>query len=134
MPVGYVRSPEGGIALDPDEQVRSVVSLVFAKYVELSSLTKTHAYFVTNNIQIGLRTYKGPGKGRLVWQRPRRSALIRDAATPDLRGGLRFRAVPVRSDAANAGQTEIGSMDRSARGVGLFAQGQGAGVHLVGAV
>src|SRR5262245_63245895 len=31
VPVGYVRSADGGIALDPDEQVRSVVALVFAK-------------------------------------------------------------------------------------------------------
>jgi hypothetical protein len=75
VPVGYVRAPDGGIALDPDEQVRSVVSLVFAKYAELGSLTKTHAYLVANNIQLGLRVYKGPGKGRLVWQRPRRSSL-----------------------------------------------------------
>jgi DNA invertase Pin-like site-specific DNA recombinase len=75
VPVGYVRSPDGGIALDPDEQVRSVVSLVFAKYAELGSLTKTHAYFAANDIQLGLRVYKGPGKGRLEWRRPRRSAL-----------------------------------------------------------
>ena len=40
VPVGYVRSPDGGIALDPDEQVRAVVSLVFAKYAELGSLVK----------------------------------------------------------------------------------------------
>jgi hypothetical protein len=65
VPVGYVRSPEGGIALDPDEQVRSVVSLVFAQFAELGSLTKTHAYFVANNIQIGLRVYKG--RARVAW-------------------------------------------------------------------
>lgn len=75
VPVGYVRAPEGGIALDPDEQVRAVVSLVFAKFAELGSLTRTHAYLVANNIPFGLRVYKGPGKGRLVWQRPRRSSL-----------------------------------------------------------
>lgn len=75
VPAGYVRAAEGGIALDPDEQVRSVVSLVFAKFAELGSLTRTHAYLVANNIQIGLRVYKGPGKGRLAWQRPRRSSL-----------------------------------------------------------
>jgi DNA invertase Pin-like site-specific DNA recombinase len=74
VPVGYVRVPDG-IARDPDEQVRSVVSLVFAKFAELGSLTKTHAHLVANNIQFGLRVYKGPGKGRLVWQRPRRSSL-----------------------------------------------------------
>ena len=40
VPIGYVRSPDGGIAMDPDEQVRSVVSLVFDKFVELGSLTR----------------------------------------------------------------------------------------------
>src|SRR4051795_844057 len=60
VPVGYVRSPDGGIALDPDEQVRSAVSLVFAEFAELGSLTKAHAYFAANDIQLGLRVYKGP--------------------------------------------------------------------------
>jgi DNA invertase Pin-like site-specific DNA recombinase len=61
VPIGYVRTPDGGIALDPDEQVRSVVALVFAKFAELGSLTKTHAFFVANGIQLGLRVYKGQG-------------------------------------------------------------------------
>src|SRR5207249_7926637 len=46
VPIGYVRTPDGGIALDPDEQVRSVVAMVFAKFAALGSLTKTHAFFV----------------------------------------------------------------------------------------
>jgi DNA invertase Pin-like site-specific DNA recombinase len=75
VPVGYVRSADHGIIKDPDEQVRSVVSLVFVKFAELGSLPKTHAYFVANNIQLGQRVYKGPGKGQLIWQRPRRRAL-----------------------------------------------------------
>src|SRR4051812_42995391 len=62
VPIGYVRTPEGGIALDPDEQVRSVVALVFAKYAELGSLTKAHAFFVANRIRLGRRVYKGPEK------------------------------------------------------------------------
>ena len=108
VPVGYVRSPEGGIALDPDEQVRSVVSLVFAKYVELSSLTKTHAYFVTNNIQIGLRTYKGPGKGRLVWQRPRRSALYEMLRHPIYAGAYAFGRCPFDPTRRTPGKPKSG--------------------------
>lgn len=50
VPVRYVCSPDHGIALDPDEQVRSVFALVFAKFAELGSMTKTYAYFVGNNI------------------------------------------------------------------------------------
>jgi DNA invertase Pin-like site-specific DNA recombinase len=95
VPIGYVRSPDGGIALDPDEQVRGVVSLVFAKYAELGSLTKTHAYLVANNIQFGLRVYKGPGKGRLVWQRPRRSALYEMLHHPIYAGAYVYGRCPL---------------------------------------
>lgn len=94
VPVGYVRTAEGGIALDPDEQVRSVVSLVFAKYAELGSLTKVHAYFVANDIQFGLRAYKGPGKGRLVWQRPRRSTLYEMLRHPFYAGAYAYGRCP----------------------------------------
>ena len=94
VPVGYVRPPEGGIALDPDEQVRSVVSLVFTKFAELGSLTKAHAYFVANNIQFGLRVYKGPGKGRLTWQRPRRSAFYEMLRHPIYAGAYAYGRCP----------------------------------------
>lgn len=95
VPVGYVRSPDGGIARDPDEQVCAVVSLVFTKFAELGSLTKTHAYFVANNIQIGLRVYKGPGKGRLVWQRPRRSSLYAMLHHPFYAGAYMYGRSPL---------------------------------------
>ncbi len=95
VPRGYVRSPDGGIALDPDEQVRSVVALVFAKFAELGSLTKVHAYLVTHNIQLGLRVYKGPGKGRLVWQRPRRSALYEMLRHPFYAGAYAYGRSPL---------------------------------------
>src|SRR5215207_5823187 len=59
VPIGYVRSADGGIAPDPDEQVRSVVSLVFQKYTELGSLPKTHRFLIAHDIRLGLRAYKG---------------------------------------------------------------------------
>lgn len=94
VPIGYVRSPDCGIALDPDEQVRSVVSLVFVKFVELGSATKTHAYLVANNIQFGLRVYKGPGKGQLVWQRPRLSSLYEMLHHPFYAGAYAYGRCP----------------------------------------
>ena len=46
VPRGYVRSPDNGIALDPDEQVRSVVALVFAKFAEFGHADRrsTHSW------------------------------------------------------------------------------------------
>src|SRR3954454_3627277 len=77
VPVGYVRSPSGGISLDPDEQVRSVVALVFAKFAELGSVPKLTAYFASHGIRLGVRAYKGSEKGQLRWRPASRRALYR---------------------------------------------------------
>ncbi len=108
VPVGYVRSPDGGIAMDPDEQVRSVVSLVFAKFAELGSLTKAHAYFAANDIQLGLRVYKGPGKGRLEWRRPRRSALYEMLRHPIYAGAYAYGRSPFDPTRRVAGKPKSG--------------------------
>jgi DNA invertase Pin-like site-specific DNA recombinase len=104
VPIGYVRTPEGGIALDPDEQVRSVVAMVFAKFAELGSLTKTHAFFVTHGIQLGLRVYKGADKGQLVWQRPRRSTLYEMLRHPFYAGAYAYGRCPLDPTRRSAGK------------------------------
>jgi DNA invertase Pin-like site-specific DNA recombinase len=108
VPVGYVRSPDGGIALDPDEQVRSAVSLVFTKFAELGSLTKAHAYFAANEIQLGLRVYKGPGKGRLEWRRPRRSAFYEMLRHPIYAGAYAYGRSPFDPTRRVAGKPKSG--------------------------
>jgi DNA invertase Pin-like site-specific DNA recombinase len=77
VPIGYVRSAEGGVALDPDEQARSVLHLVFAKFAELGTVPKVLAYLRANDLRIGVRSHRGPMKGQLVW-RPARRGLLYD--------------------------------------------------------
>src|SRR5436309_9244929 len=93
-----------GIALDPDEQVRSVVALVFTKFAELGSLTKTHAFFVTHGIRLGVRVYKGADKGQLVWQRPRRSTLYEMLRHPFYAGAYAYGRCPVDPTRRAAGK------------------------------
>ena len=38
VPMGYIRLPNGAVDLDPDEQARDVIRLVFEKFAELASL------------------------------------------------------------------------------------------------
>ena len=71
VPIGYVRTPEGGIALDPDEQVRAAVRMVFEKVDELGSARRAHAFLVANGIRMGVRSYSGPDRGTLTWREPR---------------------------------------------------------------
>jgi len=95
VPIGYVRTPTGGIALDPDEQVRAVIAMIFQKYTELGSLPKTHRFLIAHDIRLGMRVYKGPGKGQLLWQRPRRSTLYEMLRHPFYAGAYAYGRCPL---------------------------------------
>lgn len=70
VPVGYVKSPTGGVELDPDEQVRSVVHLIFDKFDELGSGHALFRYLLRHNIRVGIRPFHGPNRGQVEWRRP----------------------------------------------------------------
>lgn len=95
VPTGYVRSPEGGIALDPDEQVRDVLHLVFAKFEELGTVPRVNAYFAANGIKLGVRVYKGANKGQLRWRPVRRRALYEILRHPFYAGAYVYGRCPV---------------------------------------
>src|SRR5262245_59000514 len=75
LPIGYVWGPAGRIDFDPDEQVQTVVRLVFRKFTELGTLHGVLRYLADHQIQLGVRVREGPGKGELVWRRPNRMTL-----------------------------------------------------------
>jgi DNA invertase Pin-like site-specific DNA recombinase len=73
--VGYVRSPEGGFEFDPDEQVRTVVRMVFDQFERLGTIRKVLRYLLTNDIRIGIRPHAGPNRGQLEWRAPTRDTV-----------------------------------------------------------
>src|SRR6266571_2005430 len=75
LPTGSVRRPSGEAALDPDEQVQTVVRLVFAKFAEFGTLHAVLRWLVDHDIQLGMRLRAGPDTGELVWRRPNRMTL-----------------------------------------------------------
>src|SRR6266536_5259647 len=75
LPVGYWRHPSGEAVLDPDEQVQTVVRLVFSKFAELGTLHAVLRWLVDHDIQLGMRLRAGPDTGELVWRRPNRMTL-----------------------------------------------------------
>jgi hypothetical protein len=70
VPVGYILLPNGEVALDPDEQARSVVQLIFDKFDEVGTIYATFRWFTRHNISLPMRTHSGPHKGELDWRRP----------------------------------------------------------------
>jgi Recombinase len=74
-PTGYVRRPWGEATLDPDEQVQTVVRLIFARFAELGTLHAVLRWLVDHDVELGMRQRAGPDKGELVWRRPNRMTL-----------------------------------------------------------
>lgn len=70
VPMGYMIQPSGEVELDPDEQGRTVVQMVFEKFDELGSLYSLFHYLVRQGIRLPVRGRQGARRGQLDWRRP----------------------------------------------------------------
>ena len=73
--IGYVRVPAGGLAFDADDQVQSVVRLLFDQFERQGSVHGLLRYLVHHGIRIPVRPLGGPNRGQLEWRRPNRATL-----------------------------------------------------------
>jgi hypothetical protein len=86
LPVGFARRPSGEVVLDPDEQVRSVVRLVFDMFERLGTVGAVLAFLAGNHIQLGIRLREGPERGELAWHRPSRVTVANMLRNPAYAG------------------------------------------------
>src|SRR3954470_2278539 len=71
-PIGYVKQLAGEFALDPDQQVQTVVHLVFDEFDRQGTLHGLLRYLVHHGIRLPIRPHSGPTRGQLEWRRPNR--------------------------------------------------------------
>jgi DNA invertase Pin-like site-specific DNA recombinase len=69
-PAGYLRTPKGEIVMDPDEEVQSIVRLIFHTFSRVGTVHGVVKELAKNKIQIGIRQRVGPDVGQLLWHRP----------------------------------------------------------------
>jgi DNA invertase Pin-like site-specific DNA recombinase len=74
-PIGYVRNGDA-LELEPDDQARGVVQLIFDKFAELGSMASVRRYLRENQICIGVRDHRGPDRGKLRWQPVNQATLL----------------------------------------------------------
>lgn len=89
VPIGYVRT-KNGVTLEPDEQARHVVELIFVKFNELGSANAVLRCFQKEGILIGVRPNEGANRGQLVWRAPSRSTITRILHRPIYAGAYVF--------------------------------------------
>jgi DNA invertase Pin-like site-specific DNA recombinase len=97
-PIGYVKLPTGGFSLDPDEQVQSVVRLLFEQFDRQGTVCGLLRYLVKHNIRIPVRPHVGDQRGQLQWHPPNRVTLLSLLHHPIYAGFYRwgYRAVDAR--------------------------------------
>ncbi|MGL4552423.1 MAG: recombinase family protein, partial [Gemmataceae bacterium] len=81
-PVGYVRSASAGFDLDPDEQARAVVRLVFDQFDRLGTARKVLRYLLAHDVRLGVRPHAGPDRGRLEWRTATRDTVTKILTHP----------------------------------------------------
>jgi DNA invertase Pin-like site-specific DNA recombinase len=113
LPTGYVRRASGEAVLDPDEQVQTVVRLIFAKFAELGTLHGVLRWLVDHGVELGMRLRAGPDKGELVWRRPNRMTLQNMLHSPVYAGIYAYGRRRVDSRRQVAGRPSTGRVVRT---------------------
>ena len=71
-PLGDVRGSDGEYPLDPDEQARRVIGLMFEVCEHQGSWHGVWRYFVAQDMRWPMRPHRGVHRGQLAWHRPHR--------------------------------------------------------------
>jgi DNA invertase Pin-like site-specific DNA recombinase len=111
-PIGYIRLASGEWAIDPDEQVRSTVRLIFDQFDREASLHGLLRHLVHHGIAIPIRPAGGPDRGELQWRRPNRATLSNLLHHPCYAGAYRFGHRPVDPRRKRPGRPNTGKLVR----------------------
>lgn len=102
LPCGYRKTPAGEVVLEPDEQARAVVQMVFDKFDELGSQYAVLHYLIGNNIRLGVRPRGGPRRGELEWRRPCMPTVAHILHHPIYAGAYAFGRRPAHAQGSSA--------------------------------
>ena len=88
--IGYIRTLANDFMIDPDEQVQSVVRMVFEQFVARGSINGLLRWLVKNEIKMPVRPHFGANRGELEWRRPNRVTLLNMLHHPIYAGAYRW--------------------------------------------
>lgn len=89
-PLGYIRDPQGGLALDPDEQVQHIVRTLFAEYERLGSVSGLLKWLVAQGWRLPIRSKRRGHRGELEWHEPNRRTLLNILQHPVYAGAYTY--------------------------------------------
>src|SRR3954454_22769574 len=116
VPAGYVKHTSGQVTLDPDEQVQTVIRLIFDQFDPQTTVHGVLRYLIANQIKLPVRSKGRIDCGRLQWRAPCRETVRHILRHPIYAGAYRYGFRPTDSRRQTPGHP------RSGRGSGRAAE------------
>ena len=108
VPMGYVRRPSGEVVKDPDEQVQTVIALIFEQFERLGTINGVLRTLVQHQIHLPHRVVSGDTKGELLWRRPNRNTLSNLLHHPIYAGAYVYGRRPTAPQRRQTGRPTTG--------------------------
>jgi DNA invertase Pin-like site-specific DNA recombinase len=86
IPVGFCYDEQRHIVMDPDEEVRAAVGLVFRLFRETGSAFGVMQRFAESGLQFPKRSYGGAWDGKIIWGRLTHSRVLGILKNPSFAG------------------------------------------------
>src|ERR1019366_7945200 len=86
LPVGFCYDSESRIILDPDEEVRGAVSMVFRLFRETGTAFAVIPRFAASALRFPKRSYGGARDGKIIWGRLTHSRVLGILKNPSYAG------------------------------------------------
>src|ERR1035437_984255 len=90
LPVGFCYDDQDRIVLDPDEEVRGAVALVFRLFQETGSAYAVVQRFACEGLRFPKRSYGGSWAGKLIWGRLAHGRVLSLIKNPSYAGAYVF--------------------------------------------
>lgn len=116
VPTGYVKSPAGQVTLDPDEQARGVIHLIFDQFDRQGTVHGVLRSLIARGVRLPVRRQDGVTRGELEWRPPCRETIRQILRHPMYAGAYRYGFRPADPRRQKPGHPKSG------RGGGLAAE------------
>jgi DNA invertase Pin-like site-specific DNA recombinase len=104
LPVGFSYDEQGRITLDPDEEVRGAVALVFRIFRETGTAYAVMQRFVKGALRFPKRAYGGAWDGKIIWGRLSHSRVLGLLKNPSYAGMYVFGRYQYRREISPQGE------------------------------
>ena len=104
LPVGFCYDEGNRIILDPDEEVRGAVGLVFRLFRETGTAFAVMQHFAENALRFPKRSYGGAWDGKLLWGRLTHNRALALLKNPSYAGRYVFGRYQYRREINPAGE------------------------------